>query len=378
MTSPAALAGLRVLDIASLYAAPLAATMLADFGAEVVKIESPTGDGFRKTKMWPVVARGKRSVVLDLRSPEGCSAFKKLVATADVVVENYPAKVLQARGIGWNELSAINPALIMVSVSCFGRTGPYAERPGSGSIGEGFAGLTSITGQSDGPPMLPGVALGDAVGAMNAVIGVMMALYARDRNGGIGQQVDVSLYEPVLQVMGQAMHRWSPGQSPARSGSRLPGGGLRNVYATADGGHVVISASTERHERELIQLTAGDVASTDPDAQVAAWISTRMLADVVDELVKRRLPVTPVNNIDALLLDPHILARGSLVRRTDAELGDVVLVAPTPKLTATPGRIRSLGPELGTDTDSVLGEWASILAQKTAAQNIVNGSVDTE
>jgi crotonobetainyl-CoA:carnitine CoA-transferase CaiB-like acyl-CoA transferase len=208
------------------------------------------------------------------------------------------------------------------------------------------------------------------VGAMNAVIGVMTALYARDRNGGIGQQVDVSLYEPVLQIMGQAMHRWSPGQSPARNGSRLPGGGLRNVYATADGGHVVISASTERHERELIQLTAGDAASTDPDAQVAAWISTRMLADVVDELVKRRLPVTPVNNIDALLLDPHILARGSLVRQTDAELGDLVLVAPTPKLSATPGRIRSLGPELGTDTDSVLVEWASILAQKTAMQNM--------
>jgi len=339
-----------------------------------VKVEPPTGDGFRNTKMWPVVARGKRSIVLDLRSPAGCSAFKKLVATADVVVENYPAKVLQARGIGWNELSAINPALIMVSVSCFGRTGPYAERPGSGSIGEGFAGLTSLTGQSDGPPTLPGVALGDAVGAMNAVIGVMTALYARDRNGGIGQQVDVSLYEPVLQIMGQAMHRWSPGQSPARNGSRLPGGGLRNVYATADGGHVVISASTERHERELIQLTAGDAASTDPDAQVAAWISTRMLADVVDELVKRRLPVTPVNNIDALLLDPHILARGSLVRQTDAELGDLVLVAPTPKLSATPGRIRSLGPELGpelgTDTDSVLVEWASILAQKTAMQNM--------
>jgi crotonobetainyl-CoA:carnitine CoA-transferase CaiB-like acyl-CoA transferase len=367
MTSPLALAGLRVLDIASLYAAPLAATMLADFGAEVVKVEPPAGDGFRRTKMWPVVARGKRSIVLDLRSTEGCSVFKKLVATSDVVVENYPAKVLEARGIGWNELSTINPALIMLSVSCFGRTGPYADRPGSGSIGEGFAGLTYVSGQADGPPTLPGVALGDAVGAMNAVIGVMTALYARDRNGGIGQQVDVSLYEPILQIMGQAMHRWSPGNSPTRNGSKMPGGGLRNVYATRDGKYVVISASTERHERELIELTAGDVAGTDPDAQVAAWISNRMLADVVDELVKRRLPVTPVNNIDAQLADPHIVARGSLVRETDSELGDLVLAAPTPKLSATPGRIRSLGPELGIDTDAVLREWANIPQADAAA-----------
>jgi len=366
MTSPLALAGLRVLDIASLYAAPLAATMLADFGAEVVKVEPPAGDSFRRTKMWPVVARGKRSIVLDLRSPEGCSAFKKLVATADVVVENYPAKVLEARGIGWNELSTINPALIMLSVSCFGRTGPYADRPGSGSIGEGFAGLTYVSGQADGPPTLPGVALGDAVGAMNAVIGVMTALYARDRNGGIGQQVDVSLYEPILQIMGQAMHRWSPGNSPTRNGSKMPGGGLRNVYATRDGKYVVISASTERHERELIELTAGDVADSDPDAQVAAWISSRMLADVVDELVKRRLPVTPVNDIDAQLADPHMVARGSLVRETDSQLGDLVLAAPTPKLSATPGRIRSLGPELGIDTDAVLREWANIPPKKIA------------
>ena len=364
MTSPMALAGLRVLDIASLYAAPLAATMLADFGAEVVKVEPPAGDGFRGTKMWPIVARGKRSIVLDLRSTEGCSVFKKLVATSDVVVENFPAKVLEARGIGWSELSTINPALIMLSVSCFGRTGPYADRPGSGSIGEGFAGLTYVSGQADGPPTLPGVALGDAVGAMNAVIGVMTALYARDRNGGIGQQVDVSLYEPILQIMGQAMHRWSPGNSPTRNGSKMPGGGLRNVYATRDGKYVVISASTERHERELIELTACDAADSDPDAQVAAWISNRMLADVVDELVKRRLPVTPINDIDAQLADPHIVARGSLVRETDSQLGDLVLAAPTPKLSATPGRIRSLGPELGMDTDAVLREWANIPAKK--------------
>jgi crotonobetainyl-CoA:carnitine CoA-transferase CaiB-like acyl-CoA transferase len=359
MTPALPLAGLRVLDIASLYAAPLAATMLADFGADVVKVEPPAGDGFRGTKMWPVVARGKRSVVLDLRSPGGCAALKALVAKADVIVENFPAKVLAARGIGWAELAAVNPGLVMLSVSCFGQTGPYAGRPGSGTIGESFAGLTDMTGEAGGPPLLPGVALGDAVGAMNAVIGAMTALYARDRQGGMGQQVDVSLYEPVLQVMGQAMHLWSPGSAPTRNGSRLPGGGLRNVYATCDGEYVAISASTERHERELVQVTGNgaNIVDTDTDTQLAAWVSTHTLAEVVDVLTRRAVPVTPVNDIDALLLDPHVLARASLARVSDPDLGDLVLVAPTPRLGRTPGLIRSLGPKLGADTNSVFLEW---------------------
>jgi crotonobetainyl-CoA:carnitine CoA-transferase CaiB-like acyl-CoA transferase len=173
---PGALGDLRVIDMASLYAAPLAATIMADFGADVVKVEPPEGDGFRGSKMWPLVARGKRCVALDLRSEEGCAALKDLVARADVVVENYPPGVLDRRGIGWQALSAINPRMVMLSISCFGAAGPYAGRPGSGTIGEGFAGLTHLTGAADGPPTLPTVALGDAVGAMSAVIGVLAAL----------------------------------------------------------------------------------------------------------------------------------------------------------------------------------------------------------
>lgn len=350
---PGALAGLKVIDMASLYAAPLAATIMADFGADVLKIEPPGGDMFRNSKMWPIVARGKRCLALDLRSGEGIAHLKALVAQADVVVENYPAAVLEKRGIGWDVLSAINPRLVMLSVSCFGGTGPYSGRPGSGTIGEGFGGLTGLMGESDGPPMLPSVALGDAVGAMSAVIGTLSALYWRDRNGR-GQQVDASLFEPILQIVAHAAQRWEPGRPPERCGSRLPGV-LRNVYRTADDRHVAISASTARHAADLLVLAGGE--GQDEDARVAAWIATVDQSALVEQLVARRIPVAPVNSLDDLLADPHVRARGSMVHIESAALGDLALAAPTPRLSATPGRIGEVNPPLGADADAVLARW---------------------
>lgn len=341
--------------MASLYAAPLAATMMADFGADVLKIEPPEGDLFRNSKMWPIVARGKRCVSLDLRLPEGAAALKALVAEADVVVENYPAAVLARRGLGWDVLSAINPGLVMLSVSCFGATGPYSDRPGSGTIGEGFGGLTHLMGQGDGPPMLPSVALGDAVGAMNAVIGVLSALYWRDRNGGQGQQVDASLFEPILQIVAHAAQRWEPGHSPERCGSRLPGV-LRNVFRTADARFVAISASTARHQADLVALAAGH-AGADEDARVAAWIATLAQDDVIGRLVAARIPVTPVNSIDDLLADPHVRQRASLVHVSDEALGELALAAPSPRLSHTPGRIGEVNPPLTADWQSELARW---------------------
>lgn len=350
---PGALAGLKVIDMASLYAAPLAATIMADFGADVLKIEPPEGDAFRGSKMWPIVARGKTCLGLDLRSPEGIDTFKALVAQADIVVENYPAAVLAKRGIGWDVLSAINPRLIMLSVSCFGGTGAYSDRPGSGTIGEGFGGLTWLMGDSDGPPILPSVALGDAVGAMSAVIGTLSALYWRDRNGR-GQQIDASLYEPILQIVAHAAQRWTPGHSPERCGSRLPGV-LRNVYRTADHRFVAISASTARHQTDLVALAGGD--GVDDDASIAAWVATVPQGELVDALVSGRIPVAPVNSLDALLADPHVRERGSLVHVESMELGDLALAAPTPRLSETPGRIGAINPPLGSDPQAALARW---------------------
>jgi len=347
-----ALAGLKVIDMASLYAAPLAATIMADFGADVLKIEPPEGDMFRGSKMWPIVARGKQCLGLDLRAPEGIAQFKALVAEADVVVENYPAAVLAKRGIGWDVLSAINPRLVMLSVSCFGATGPYRDRPGSGTIGEGFGGLTGLMGEADGPPMLPSVALGDAVGAMSAVIGTLAALYWRDRNGR-GQQVDASLYEPIIQIVAHAAQRWSPGSPPERCGSRLPGV-LRNVYRTGDDRFVAISASTARHQSDLVALAGGE---GEEDARVAAWIGARPQAEVVATLVAGRIPVAPVTSLDELLADAHVQERGSLVHVRDEGLGDLALAGVTPHLSATPGRIGAVNPALGHDAAAALARW---------------------
>lgn len=353
-----ALAGLKIIDIASLYAAPLTATIMADFGADVLKIEPPGGDAFRNSKLWPLVARGKTCLELDLRSPEGLDRLKALIAEADILVENYPAALKAKRGLDWETLSALNPRLIMVSISCFGATGPYRDRPGSGTIGEGFGGLTELMGESDGPPTLPSVALGDAIGAMNAVIGTLAALYWRTMSGQ-GQQVDASLYEPVMQIMTHAGQRWTPGRSPTRCGSRLPGV-LRNVYRCADDRFVAISASTERHRADLVALAAeGSMVDggVDDDARVAAWILTLPQETLIERLVTARIPVTPINDVDTLLTDPHVRARASLVHVRDDILGDMALAAPTPRLSATPGWMGAVNPALERDVQAVLARW---------------------
>ena len=368
---PLPLAGVRVLDIASLYAAPLAATTLADFGAEVIKVEPLGGDGFRNTRMWPVVARNKKSITLDLRQPEGCDVLKALIAKTDILIENYPAAVLEKRGIAYQHLSACNPDLIMVSVSCFGQSGPYAPRPGSGTIGEGFGGLVHMVGNADGPPMLPSFPLGDAVGALNIVVGAMMALYWRDAGRAPGddvdrtrrgQHIDASLYEPVLFAISQVISRWEPGKAPKRSGSRLLTSAIRNVYATADGEYVVISASTERHLVDLLKLASGEM--DDADAAVARWIATLPMREVVEKLIAARVPIAPINDVEALLSDAHIQARESLVRVDDAELGALALVAPSPRLSHTPGSIRSVGPALAAHNDEVYRDLLGIDSER--------------
>lgn len=321
--------------MSSLYAAPFLSTVLADHGADVVKIEPPGGDSYRHvpTRLWSLVARGKQSLVVDLRTDEGCAQVRELVAAVDVVVVNMPARLLERRGLGWETLSAINPSLVMVVVSGFGLDGPYADRPGNGTLAEASAGLTHVTGDPDGPPVLPSTALGDAITGYIGAFGVLAACY-RQRSGGGGALVDVNPVDAVLQMMGPVLAGYDvSGPPPGRLGSRLPGHVVRNVFQAGDGRWVVISASTPRHLRDLA-TTCGQ----QPDVPVAAleeavrqWVSARPRNEVLEVLGGQRLPVAPVNDAADLLGDPHLTQRGAIRRVDTVENGPVFNPAPAPR-----------------------------------------------
>ena len=249
-----ALAGLKVVDLSTLLAAPQVSAVLGDFGADVVKIESPEGDPLRRlgavrggrSVPYALVTRNKRIAHADFTSSAGREQVRLLLDAADVVVVNQPRKLLERWELTYEQLSARNPRLVYVWVSCFGADGPYAELPGNGSLAEAFGGLTNLTGEADGPPMLPSVALGDPLVALSGVIGALLACYARDVNGALGQLVDVSMYEPVMMLLGPTVAAWDEsGDPPSRTGSRLPGGVPRNVYRTLDDRWVVLSGTTD-------------------------------------------------------------------------------------------------------------------------------------
>jgi formyl-CoA transferase len=343
-----------VLEVATLYAAPQIGAMLGDLGADVVKVEPPTGDPMRqmgRPAVWDLVARHKRSIVLDLepgRSPSDSATFDALVAAADVLVENLTPTLRTAWGCTYEELAARNPALVVVSVSCFGTTGPYADRPGAGTLAEAFAGLTHMTGEAAGPPMLASVAIGDTVTAFSGVIGALAACWARDTRDGTGSHVDVAMYEPILAIMAGTLVGWDGvGEPPRRNGSRVPGGAPRNVYRTSDGRYVAVSGTTDaqvarvlgvighdtptdhaRFGRAVDRLSAGDAL----DALVAEWITAHSRDEVMRALLDARVPAVPVNDARDILADPHIASRGGL---------------------AAP----AVGPRLGEDRRDVLADW---------------------
>jgi len=376
-----ALGGLRVLDISTLFAAPQIAAVLGDLGADVVKVEPPQGDPLRAmgvqrsghSLMWALAARNKRSVTLDFDDEAGRDLLHRLVERADVLVENFPRPTLERWHCTYDELGARNDHLVMVSVSCYGATGPYRDRPGAGTLAEAFGGLTNMIGEADGPPMLPSVALGDTVTAMAGVIGTLAACYHRDAGGGRGQHVDVSMYEPILQLLAGTIAAYNPtGEPPRRTGSRVPGGVPRNVYRTGDGQWVVVSGTTDAQVARLLPLIARDTpedqarfgrsaarlaAADELDGLVASWIAVRDRDDVIDAFLGARIPAAPVNDLPAILDDQHVANRASLVRVVDDELGPLTMPAPTPRLSATPGRVRATGPKLGAHNDEVFREW---------------------
>lgn len=376
-----------MLDLSNLFAAPIVSAILGDFGADVLKVESPEGDPLRRmgaqrdgrSLMWAFANRNKRGITLDPGTPDGQDVFRRLVPRFDVLVENLTPDLRRRWHCTYEELAAAHPGLVVVSVSCYGARGPYAERPGAGTLAEAFAGLTHMTGGADGPPTLPSLPLGDMLTGIVGALGAVVACYHRRRGGG-GQLVDVSMYEPVLQLLASTVAGWEPGSpSPSRTGSRVPNAAPRNVYRSADGGWVVVSGTTDAQVARVLRVIGRDTAEArdrfgssaarlrvadELDALVAEWIAAHDRADVLDALLDARVPAAPVNDLDGLFADPHVTARDDIVSVIDAELGPLMMVAPAPQLDGTPGAIRSTGPEQGAHNVEVYGELLGMTADE--------------
>lgn len=378
--SAGSLSGIRVLDIATIFAGPMAAAYLGDAGADVIKIEHPRGDaarhhGYHKDGIplwWKVVGRNKRTMTLNLSNPEGQEILKRLVQDADVLIENFRPGTLEKWGLAPETLQEINPRLIVLRVTGFGQTGPYARRAGFGTIAESMSGLAYITGYPDGPPTLPSLGFADAVTGMVGAISVLNALYHRDARGGAGQVIDLAIVEAVLQLMGaQATNYDALGIIQERTGNRSFSSAPRNVYRTKDQKWVALSTSASTIAERVMRLVgrpdyieqdwfktgAGRVQHADAlDEAVGGWISERTHAEVVAAFVEADAAIASVNNIEDVLNDPQYQARESFLRIEDSELGSVLMPNVPFRMVDTPMRIRWGGRPLGADTEEILEE----------------------
>ena len=373
-TDVPALGGLRVVDLSNLFAGPQVAAILADYGADVVKVEPPTGDpllrlGARRgsrSAPYALANRGKRLVHLDVDDDADRGCLHELLAQADVVVTNQPLSVLRTWGADPDAVLAVNPRAVVVTVSCFGTDGPWADRPGNGSLAEAFAGLTHLTGDAEGPPLLPSVALGDSLVAMAGALGALAACWSRDVNGGAGQHVDVTMYEPIISLLGPAVAAWDPaGAPPARTGSRVPGGVPRNVYQGGDGRFLVLSATTDPQVARVLELLGlprnDERFATSParlrhadelDGLVADWIAERPRDEALAAFDAARLPAVPVQDLAELAAHPQVRARRSL-----DELDGVMVPGPIAALRGTPAERRP-APTEAVPVKDVLADWA--------------------
>jgi crotonobetainyl-CoA:carnitine CoA-transferase CaiB-like acyl-CoA transferase len=375
------LRGVKVLELGGLIAGPYATSLFAQFGADVIKVESPgDGDPLRRWRKlhrgtslwWYSISRNKRSLALDLKAEEGRRTVRELARTADVVVENFRPGTLEGWGLGWDELSRLNPGLVMVRISGFGQTGPYRDRPGFAAIAEAMGGLRHITGYPDRAPVRTGVSLGDSLAALYGVIGALVALHHRNVNGGTGQVVDVALYEAVFAVMESLIPEFShAGFVRERSGGSLPGIAPSNTYPCRDGSYVVIAGNSDGiYKRLMYAMNRADLAD-DPalagnegrvkqidliDGAIAAWTSQHSLDEVIEALGRADVPVGRIYSAADIHADAHYRARGMIEPVTLPDGATLDIPGIVPKLSVTPGATRWIGPELGEHTNAVLAE----------------------
>ena len=375
-----ALRGVRVIEMGQLIAGPFAGKTLGEFGADVIKIEAPgSGDPLRNWRMikegtsvwWQVQSRNKRSIALDLRSAEGQDIARKLIAEADVLIENFRPGTLEGWGMGWDALSALNPGLVMLRISGYGQTGPYRDLPGFGAIGEAMGGLRLLTGEPDRVPVRCGVSIGDTLAALHGTIGVLTALYHRKVNGGKGQVIDVALHEAVFNVMESLLPEYSAfGAVREAAGSALPGIAPSNAYRCNDG-YVLIAGNGDSIFKRLMAVIGRDDLAHDPaladnagrvvrvaeiDAAISVWTATRPITEVLELLGGARVPAGKVYTAKDIAEDPHYRARDMILAQSTRDGYDLEVPGVVPKLLGTPGTVRSSAPGLGDDTDGVLRE----------------------
>ncbi len=373
-----ALSDLRVVELGQLIAGPFVGKTLAEFGAEVIKVEPVgAGDPLRNWRLmldgtsvwWQVQSRNKKSVALDLRQAEGQAICRQLIATADVLVENFRPGTLEGWGMDYETLSQDNPGLIMLRVSGFGQSGPYRDFPGFGVIGEAMAGLRHLTGEPGRMPVRCGISIGDTLAALHGTIGVLTALHHRQQNGGKGQVIDVALTEAVLNVMESLIPEYSAfGQVREPAGSSLPGIAPSNAYRCNDG-VVLIAGNGDSIFKRLMKVidradladdpslqdNAGRVAQADMiDAAIEAWTQSREVSQILEVLATHRVPSGRVYTAKDIVQDPHFLAREMILEQTTRDGHTMAVPGVVPKLSDTPGTIRTAAPGLGDDTQAVL------------------------